>query len=64
MKILCFTITYSPITLKGKVKAAYDSKSDKQDKREAAYWAYRDLTGASIQESHKAVRPWLKKWEG
>jgi hypothetical protein len=31
---------------------------------EAAYAVYRILTGASIKESWRVVKPWIKKWEG
>jgi len=31
---------------------------------EAAYSAYRAITGASVQDSWKAVKPWIKVWEG
>jgi hypothetical protein len=34
------------------------------DGREAAYAAYRAITGAGVQESHRAVKPWVKEWEG
>jgi hypothetical protein len=31
---------------------------------EAAYAAYRAITGASVRESWHTVKPWIKKWEG
>ena len=31
---------------------------------EAAYAAYRIITGASVQESWHVVKPLIKKWEG
>lgn len=31
---------------------------------EAAYAAYRAITGADVQESWRTVKPWIKKWEG
>ena len=31
---------------------------------EAAYAAYRAITGATIFESWRVVKPWIKIWEG
>ena len=31
---------------------------------EAAYAAYRIITGASVQESWGVVKPWIREWEG
>lgn len=65
MKIGCFTITYEPFTTRGKVKAVYYSKSgNKADKREAAYKAYRDLTGVDVKASHVVCKKYFRKWEG
>ncbi len=30
---------------------------------EAAYAAYRVITGATVQESWKVVKPWVREWE-
>ena len=30
---------------------------------EAAYAAYRAIAGATVQESWKVVKPWIKEWE-
>lgn len=31
---------------------------------EAAYAAYRTITGVTVQESWKVVKKWIKEWEG
>jgi hypothetical protein len=31
---------------------------------EAAYATYRAITGATVQESWKIVKKWIKVWEG
>lgn len=31
---------------------------------EAAYAAYRAVTGADIKESWRVVKPWIREWEG
>jgi hypothetical protein len=48
------------VNIKKRVHEAYGSKLDK----EAAYATYRAITGAGIQESHRAVKPWIAEWEG
>jgi hypothetical protein len=53
MKFLFF------LNVEKRVKEAYGSKLDK----EAAYAAYRYITGAGVQESHRAVKPWVKEWD-
>jgi hypothetical protein len=50
---------YVVVDIKQRIRDVY-TKGD----TEAAYAAYRAITGASVQESHKAVRPWLNEWEG
>lgn len=62
MKILCFNVAYVPVTVRGKVKAVYDSRVT--DRHEAAYAEYRKLTGANVKESWKVVKPWVRKWDG
>ena len=39
-------------------------KEYEQGNASNAYTAYRALTGASITDSWKIVKPWIKKWEG
>lgn len=31
---------------------------------EAAYAAYRTITGADVKESWRVVKPWLREWGG
>jgi len=31
---------------------------------EAVYLAYRNITGATVQESWQVVKPWVREWEG
>lgn len=31
---------------------------------EAAYAAYRTITGADVKESWRVVKPWIREWEG
>lgn len=31
---------------------------------EAAYAAYRTITGCDVQESWRVVKPWIREWEG
>ena len=50
---------YVVIDIKQRIMEVY-IKGD----NESAYAAYRAITGATVQESHKAVRPWLNEWEG
>lgn len=47
------------INVKKRVHKAYDNGGN-----EAAYAAYRAITGATVQESWKVVKPWIKEWEG
>ena len=54
MRILNLVI----INLKKHVYKAYKNGN------EAAYAAYRAVTGANIADSWKIVKPWIKKWEG
>ena len=50
---------YAIIDIEKHVRAAY-IKGD----NEAAYAACRAVTGASVQESWRIVKPWIKEWEG
>jgi hypothetical protein len=49
---------YAVVDIKWRVREVYINGN------EVAYAAYRAITGATVQESHKAVRPWLNEWEG
>ena len=50
---------YAIVDIKERVKEVY-IKGD----NEAAYAAYRAITGATVQESWKVVKPWVREWEG
>lgn len=39
-------------------------KEYEQGNASNAYTAYRALTGASITDSWKIVKPWIREWEG
>lgn len=54
---------YIVVDVKNRTFEAY-TVAKVPDKNEAAYATYRAITGATVQESYKAVRPWLKEWEG
>jgi|LFRM01.1.fsa_nt_gb hypothetical protein len=49
------------LNIKNHVYKAYQNNNKSN---EAAYAAYRIITGASVQESWHVVKPWIKKWEG
>ena len=51
------------LNIKNHVYKAYQN-SDKKHNNEAAYATYRAVTGASVAESWRVVKPWIKKWEG
>lgn len=65
MKVLGFEIIsnrkgkYIIVDIEKRIREVY-IKGD----NEAAYAAYRAITRASVQESWKVVKPWIKKWEG
>ena len=65
MKILCFEIVnnrrgkYAVVDIHKRVRDIW-IKGD----NESAYLAYRNITGWGVQESHRVVKTWLKKWEG
>jgi hypothetical protein len=44
------------LNVKSHVRKAY------QNGNEAAYAAYRAVTGVSVQESWKVVKPWIREW--
>ena len=48
---------YVVVDIKQRIREVY-IKGD----NESAYATYRAITGATVQESHKAVRPWLNEW--
>ncbi len=50
------------VPLKKRIKEVYEAA--KVDKNEAAYAAYRAITGASVQESWQYCKPLIKEWEG
>jgi hypothetical protein len=50
---------YRLINVKKRVHEAYIAGGN-----EAAYAAYRAITGATVKESWRVVKPWIKKWEG
>jgi hypothetical protein len=50
---------YAVIDIKKRIREVY-IKGD----NEAAYAAYRIITGASIKESWRVVKPWLREWGG
>ena len=50
---------YAIIDIKKRIREVYIKGNN-----EAAYAAYRIITGASVQESWHVVKPWIKKWEG
>jgi hypothetical protein len=49
------------LNIKNHVYKAYQNNNKSN---EAAYAAYRTITGADIKESWHVVKPWIKKWEG
>lgn len=49
---------FAVVDIKKRVREVY-IKGD----NEAAYAAYRAITGATVQESWKIVKPWVKEWE-
>ena len=54
---------YAVIDIKKRIREAY-LDSEWIHRNESCYAAYRAITGATVQESHKAVRPLIKLWEG
>jgi len=50
---------YAIVDIKKRIREVY-IKGD----NESAYAAYRAITGETVQDSHKVVRPWLNEWEG
>lgn len=49
---------YAIVDINKRIKEVY-IKGD----NEAAYAAYRAITGATVQESWKVVKQWIKEWE-
>ena len=49
------------LNIKNHVYKAYQNNNKSN---EAAYAAYRAVTGASVQESWHVVKPWIREWEG
>ena len=47
------------INVKRRVYEAYISRGS-----EAAYETYRAITGATVKESWRIVKLWIKEWEG
>ncbi len=54
MRIFGFEI----INIKRHIHKAYTNGGN-----EAAYAAYRAITGATVQQSWRKVKPWIKVWE-
>lgn len=50
---------YAVVDIKKRIREVY-IKGD----NEAAYLAYRNITGATISESWRVVKPWLREWGG
>lgn len=57
---------YAIVDIVERVREAYGIDDSEYNRRntEGAYAIYRILTGASIQESWRVVKPWIKIWEG
>ena len=53
---------YAVIDIRERVHDAHIN-SDWTHRREACYAAYRAITGATVQESWRVVKPWLNGWE-
>jgi hypothetical protein len=53
---------YAIVDIKERVEQVYWTNA--VGGNEAAYAAYRAITGATVQESHKVVKQWIKEWEG
>jgi hypothetical protein len=51
------------VPLEKRIKEVYEA-AKVLDKNEAAYAAYRAITGASVQESWRYCKPLIKVWEG
>jgi len=50
---------YAIIDIQNRIREVYIKGNS-----EAAYAAYRIITGATIFESWRVVKPWLRLWEG
>jgi hypothetical protein len=49
---------YTIVDIEKRVREVYANGDN-----EAAYATYRAITGASVQESWRVVKPWIKEWE-
>ena len=54
---------YAVVDIKERIHSAHLG-SDWTHRREACYAAYRAIMGVDAKESWKAVKPWLREWEG
>ena len=50
---------YAIIDIKKRIREIYIKGNS-----ESAYAAYRIITGATVFESWRVVKPWIKEWEG
>lgn len=55
---------YAVVDIKQRICDVWSDSWSGGCSNEAAYLAYRNITGASVQESWRAVKPWVKEWEG
>lgn len=50
---------YVVVDIKQRIREVYIKGNN-----EAAYAAYRAITGATVQASWMVVKPWIMEWEG
>ncbi len=55
MKFLCFEL----VNVNKRIKEAYNAGG-----KEAAYAAYRAITGADVRESWRYCKPLIREWKG
>ena len=53
------TRKYAVVDVKKRVREEYDKGGT-----EAAYATYRAIMGATVQESWRVVKPWIRGWGG
>ena len=55
------TRKYAIVDVRERVHEAYKTASF-TGRNEAAYATYRAITGATVKESWRVVKPWIKEW--
>lgn len=48
---------YAIVDIKRRIREIYANGDN-----EAAYAAYRHITGSTVQDSWRTVKPWIKEW--